>query len=416
MGTRRLLFTGVIRQFLALSIVLTGLKVHAVDPLVFDATLKPNLCRLAFATDQRVGFREVVRFSDGKFADRGWTAEFMAERMKLAEKFPDSEYYYTQNNGKITGALAATFAHFSPMDALRFPNVQLLPMESSLQKFLGRPVGMNGRSMITEMRTYAIEKEFHDSAKSSLFFSALGSVVRKYKRDYPELMDKHVVFTYGDEVSLKLYGAMGFKNLSEKWGEAPIAHAGTNWWILGITPRELETLLHKEYARYFRKNRGNESVVILPDGRKVTVTAEIGKNDLRHLTEDTEIRENLWAAKGSDVVLTKEGQLLEIAAIAKTYRDPVTGITADAGAHLQFFPHSGRLHSLSKAAEPFEMEPGVWVRAGDRVEWLPNGDYFKIGTRFYNPRLNHPLGLHEPKRPLESEPETGHTVVPLFRR
>ena len=361
------------------------------------------------------GVSEIIAFADKHFERRGWSSEFLAERLTLAEHFPDSEYYYTQTDGKITGSLAVTYAEFSPELLMQF-QIPGLPMEISLQiRPLSRPVGRNGESLLTELRTYAINREFHKSVKSSLFFAALSSVVRKYKNNYSELMDKPVIFTYGDEVSLKLYGSMGFENLTEKWNEQPVNHAGSQWWIMGITPNQLQKLLEKEYNLFSKRSANGHNTVLLPDGREIQVTVEVGQNDLRFISEKTEVAENIWAAEGSDIIFSKTNHLLEVSRLAFNYHDPHSGVTAAEGSQLRFFPN-GKVHTIEKAAMDFEIQPNVWVRTGDRVEFTENGDYLKLGKFFYNPNANHPRGFNGPFRPRIAPPEElNRTSFPLFR-
>lgn len=403
-----------VSRFLALSILSTILPLAAKATVILAGG---SSCSGVFGTVKASApsIADVIAFADKHFERRGWSSAFLAERIQLAEKFPNSEYYYTDVNREITGSLAVTYAEFSP-ELLMTKGVPELPMEHALQTRLPRPVGLNGASLITELRTYAIEPEFHSTAKSPLYFAALGSVVRRYERDHSELLDKPVIFTYGDRVSLKLYGAMGFKNLTQSWGDKPIRHAGEDWSIMGITPNQLKRLLKKEYSRYSRNLKDGKSFVLLPDGREVSITVEMGKNDLRYIAEVTEILPGLRAAPKSDVVFAKTGELIEITKLAETYSDPHTGVTAAEGSRIQFFPETGRIHVISAINLPVELEPGVWARKGERVEWLSDGRYLKIGARFYNPSVDHPRRFNGPVRPLEAAAEElDNSSIPIFR-
>ncbi|MGZ3746206.1 MAG: hypothetical protein ACXWRE_02650 [Pseudobdellovibrionaceae bacterium] len=344
---------------------------------------------------QEVSVGQIIGFADKHFARRGWSSDFINERIELVKDFPNSEYYYTEKNGAMTGTLAVTYAEYTKEGF----TAQGLPMQKSLNSSeLAMPLDSSGRGMISELRTYAMDHEIHRETRTALFFAALSSVLRRYQK-YPELLDQPVIYTYGDEVSLKLYGQMGFKNMTEVWSHSPIDHAGSKWWTLAITPNKLKELIDREEHRFGHFAANENESVLLPNGKKVQVMSFINKEmnngqlspvSLRYLSADVEIADSLWAAKGSDLAYTAAGQLLSVSKLAKPYRIPNLGIVADVDSSIEFFSQNGQPRVIEKVRDAFEIAPNVWVRPGDKVQWTSEGDYSTINNSFYNPKLYPP--------------------------
>lgn len=361
---------------------------------------------LSSTTPAPLTVERIIGFADKQFERRGWSSEFLAERIKLAEKFPKSEYFYTKQGDTVVGAIAATYAEYGGEQH----HSERLPMEDSLHLTdLERPTDSAGRGLITEMRTYAIDGANPRDIRATLAFGALTSVLEKY-RSYPELWNEPVIYTYGDEISLRLYGQMSFVNLSKQWQKAPVSHAGTQWWILGITPNKLKTLIDAEESRFGHFAKDGGETAQLPNGRAVkflshfTQKIENGKMTLqivRSLAVETEIDEGLWAAPGSDLIFDTEGHLLTVTKISRPYRVPGTDLIAAADHKIEFYPRTGKPRVIEAVAQPFQILPDVWVRTGERVEWLPEGEYMRIGWDFYNPILRHAGSTGKPTRPLK---------------
>lgn len=353
-----------------------------------------------------VTVENIIGFADKEFTRRGWSEEFMAERIRLARDFPNSEYFYTKQNGEIVGVIAASYAEYSG----EFSSRDRLPMEASLHlPPLRRPVDSQGRGLITEMRTYAIQGQHPRDIRSTLALGALSWVVEKYK-PYPELIDQPVIYTYGDETSLRLYGSMGFTNLSEEWGLSPIVHAGSQWWILGTTPRQIQSLIRAEVERFSRFAKGGTETATLPNGRKARFGGDLNQSiedgkktieTLAFLAEETEIDEGLWAARNAILTYSPEGRLESVSQISRPYRIPGTDIIARAGYPLIFFTQTGRPRVIESVDQAFQIVPDIWVREGERVEWLPDGDYGRISWDFYNPKLKRSGSTWKPKRSLK---------------
>ncbi|MGZ6470891.1 MAG: hypothetical protein ACXWRZ_07015 [Bdellovibrio sp.] len=378
---------------------------------------KSSSCTMMFTSisSNNISVGQIIGFADKHFSRRGWSPDFISERIELAESFPNSEYYYTEKNGAITGTLAVTFAEYTKAGFTG----QGLPMQKSLNsKELAMPLDSSGKGLISELRTYAMDHDFHRETKTALFFAALSSVLRKYQK-YAELLDQPVIYTYGDEISLKLYGQMGFENMTEKWGQSAVEHAGSKWWTLAITPNKLKYLIDKEAHQFGHFAANENETVILPNGKKVQVQSYIKKElnkgrltpvSLRYLAEDTEIETNLWAAKSSNLEYTASGQLLSVSKLAKPYKVPELGIVADIGSSIEFFSQNGHARVIEKVRDAFEISTNVWVRPGDKVEWSFEGDYISINDTFYNPTLYPNLNSGKTTRPL-NRPKTTNSYI-----
>jgi hypothetical protein len=410
----------------ALSIFLPLWGIAADGPLIFNVpqanTLndryrsvtpeRVSLCRALFAISNvtNVSIGRIISFADKQFERRGWSKEFLAERIALAENFPNSEYFYTKNGAEIVGTIAATYAEYGRGSS----SSERLPMEDSLSlSNLRRPKDSQNRGLITEMRTYAIDGKFPRDIRSALSFVALRSVLEKYK-NYPELADQPVIYTYGDETSIRLYQPMGFVNLSEQWNELPVDHAGTKWWILGITPNKLNALINREADRFGHFAKNERENVLLPNGRTVKIRSHVSYRIenatktaviVRYLAEEAEVAQGLWAAPGADLTYDNEGHLARVSKTSRVYRVPGTEILAAAGQPIEFFTQNGRPRVIEQIEKAFEILPGVWVRAGERVEWLHDGEYARIGWDFYNPALNVPGSTGSSSRSLAA-PQT----------
>lgn len=399
------------RQLTACGLLLYSLPVFSSEPLIFQlpkatqyndryravTPQKGIECKSIFTTTEAgevVTIERIISFADKQFERRGWSSEFLVERIKLARDFPKSEYFYTKKGEEVVGVLAATYAEYGPGRAA----AERLPMESSLHLHLDdlqRPTQSNGRGLITEMRTYAIDGQHPRETRSTLALGALQSVVKKYE-SYPELLNEHVIYTYGDEISLRLYGQMGFENLTQKWGKKPISHAGSQWWILGITPNKMRSLIEIEQSQFGHFAKSGGEILALPNNRTVQFLGHFDQiiengvkivQRVRYVKSETEIQDGLWVAPGSDLLFDSQGRLKSVSKLARPYVIPGTTVVAGAGKSISFYPETGRPREVEAAAQAVELAPNVWARAGEYIHFLPDGDYGRIGLDFYNPKI-----------------------------
>ncbi len=197
---------------------------------------KAQHCEAAFDSKAQET-RAVIKAANLEFVRRGWSSEFLEERFRIAEEFGDRSHYIyarskdSKNFGQIVGTIGVTFAEFGPG-----LSEQALPEESSLGIRLERP-GKSG--FIAELRAWSMRHDLPVEVRNHLYSMLINGVTKpifEKLKGTPDLYTQPILHLYADELSLRFYGAMGFKQTHEK----PIEHEGTRWWDMAITPQRLE--------------------------------------------------------------------------------------------------------------------------------------------------------------------------------
>lgn len=322
---------------------------------------------------------QTILAANRQFLRRGWSSEFMKERLRLAQVFDDQSEYinlYRKNLG-IVATLGWTFAEYTS-DYLPDPNLpavvnrdrtQILPEEDCLHITpLERPTGKDGRGIILELRTWSIAK---DRLKQDERAEAFGSMIsQSYSRIiqklslYPELYDEPIIHLYADEKSLMLYGRMGFKATHF----APIAHPHTNefWWDMAISPRDYEKLILRMKTPAFLLGF-NQDIELAFGDQKISVPrgAVFERHDLSRVQ-----------IPGVQLHEYNSVGLLPGAVIVQKETSTLRRVVADKGASVGWFP-SGKIAYVTSLAEPFPFHDGsgrpMLADVGSSIRWHENG-------------------------------------------
>lgn len=386
------------------------LSVPRIDPIRSASFQKRSIspfagrCESLFnvrSSAKLTGTRKVIASANKSFLRRGWGEEFLNERFDLAKRVKErSQYFYLKKpslgkSDNIVSTLGLTWAtydkHEMPegeVSVASQPHHQYLPGEHSLESIpFPRPLCRDGKGIIMELRTWSIDKVRLSPNERVEAFDALISdlIVAVFKRtqDYPELYDKPILYLYADEVSLKLYRMMGFENLSKQ----PVSHSGTNWWVMAISPKKLESFVLRMRQPEILDALNQELAIATPLGEIVAAPGSLILNNesswvkkggvshwIDHLAQDTELAPGLWAAKGSSVSISTEGKILSIERISRPYQlNPK--LVADVGSGIGW-DHSGNLISLSRLATKTQVDPGIWAEAGSGVRWSQGRIYY----------------------------------------
>lgn len=257
--------------------------------------------------------KKVIDYSNQQFLRRGWSKKFLDERWRLAVDYAkQSRFYYTEQNEAITGTLGVTSAVAE----------QKLPMETYGWK-LDRPKTKAGKTLIIEMRTYSMDPDAK-RAPYKILWTKMNNAIQTDFRHYPELWDQDVVFTYGDDVSVKMYTAMGFvKANPKKYPPVPyyneVDKKWKQWEVLVSSPKKM-------LAEFLAKMKLDESSHLIFHGYRSPV-----------------------------IFVNQHGQ--------KLVADPICGI--------HFYGLiSPRFLCLN---ERVELLPGMWIERAARVWFYPSG-------------------------------------------
>ncbi len=337
-----------------------------------------NECEALFKQHQ-TDVKNVIQAANEHFKRRGWSDEFLVERFKVAEKFDaQSEYYLIRKKDtqEIVATIGITIAEYSQGKV-----EQMIPVEDTLKVFpLARPLDSSGHGFIAELRTYSIDRAFHFEAYPellSIFFEHF------YQRlqDYPELYKKPILYTYADETSLKMYGMMGFKKISE----TPIVHEKSNWWVMATSPQTLERVGKRVQNPYLVQGFNQPIEVRLQNGRPAILKAGglvLNQKYLRsqnapfsqlvsEIHEPVEVVPGIWADRGASVTWFENGQLASITKVANEVVLP-EGLVVKAGGQIVFTPE-GRISQIDGLGEQAKVAPGVVAAKHSRVVWYTDG-------------------------------------------
>jgi len=242
--------------------------------------------------------KKTISFANRRFSEkRDWPKEFLKSRYQIGEESKGrSDYIYVEDRSdetapKIAGTLAITWAGYNSKD-LEAHASEILPMEKTLGiPFLKRPMD-HQTGMIAELRTYSINPGVMNHDVFIVLFDTLLARISAATDGYPELYDKPIIFTYADRKSLKLYGIMGF-NVDEEVTplDHPIEHAGVKWWVMSISPLELEKMIRRINPKHLKRAGGLNSPV-----QFITSPEEIGdsvkKGQMIEFNDDGSIKKS----------------------------------------------------------------------------------------------------------------------------
>lgn len=215
---------------------------------------------------------EIIRFANESFLRRGWSEEFLKEREKVAIEFSKRSKYLRNESWvatedppinrdlwkgtRLEGSIGITTAIGTRKDFARLEELskrenltpedllpekdKLIPQELTLRKPVTRYYDSKGKSCIAELRAYSKNPESEELILKTLR-ADLVALTFHVLQNCPELYEKPIIYTYGDEVSVRMYRKLGFKiqeHLTPLNG--PIDHDQAKWWILAATPKDLE--------------------------------------------------------------------------------------------------------------------------------------------------------------------------------
>ena len=294
---------------------------------------------------------KIISFANKQFERREWSKEFLEERLRIAKKYASqSSYLYTQDaflySKGITGSIGLTSAEYSAENL----SSEIVTMEETHGWKLKRPLSSNGKGKIIEMRTYGMDPEAKKEPYRILW-TGVHRMIRDELKLYPDLWDKDVIFTYGDEISIRMYRPMGFELADEKL-YPPVTHDGTTWKVLVSSPKKmLENFLSK-----------------------VDYKVWIGgfKNPVAFYTTATE---KFVADFNRPIYMYGVKNPMSFTLY---YNDEVApGINVYAGSKIGFFP-SGKVRAVQQVEGETEVLPGIFAKDGSAVRFYENGKIHRV--------------------------------------
>ncbi len=343
----------------------------------------------------------ITDFSNQNFERRGWSADFLAERLPLAWKYRHRSQYVALTRATGSSELVASVglswttytAASIPAAESRITSAEVsssLPGELSLgARPFPRPLSTNGQGIVFELRTWAIAKdglsaEERGEAFGTLLSHLLPMVFEKIEH-LPDLYDQSILYTYGDKTSLKLYGMMGFENISA----TPIHHEGADWWILAISPKGLEALVSRMKSPAFIYDLNQELEVNLPQGRfKVQATRGFGHD-------------------GAVYTRHAEGPSGEPRTIIENLAYPTTlsgDISLLSGSNV-VWSEDGGLEAVTGIMKPHTMEPGIVAGVGSSIAKLKANEEVEFGFNEKGDLFSSRRSIHQSQRPARFERE-----------
>lgn len=298
-----------------------------------------HVARMPSGSEEFSKVEKIINYANKRFQIRGWSQNFLKERLKLAKQFSDrSDYLYVTDPkapNTLIGSIGLTVS--SSID-------ELLPMELSHGWKLPRP----GNGPVIELRTFAMDKVpgNPDGVFPGIFAWTLNEVNKELAEMPPSLMREKILYTYGDKVSVHLYGKMGFEVASDI---PSVVHEGTEWKVLTISPERLAENYRRFSAkgvRIYSQSPKSELQVIWANGEKIPVT-------------------NVYFGMNGPFSNFQLGKDLEI----------WKGAKVKAGEYIQFHEDTGTLQGIGAGFEnDVEVAPGLIAKAHTSVAWTKDGD------------------------------------------
>jgi hypothetical protein len=402
---------------------------------------------------------EVMEVSGAAMEERRGWVDFRTSRKKIGKEYaPRSRYVVAyeydsryQSDFPILGTIGLTTAQGG----------EILPMEemSPLWK-LKRP--KNGP--LIEARSYEIEHGSHKTVFPSLL-SGLQTSVADILRDHPELWDEKIIYSYGDEISCRLYrNQWGFEIVDEQ--EFPAVARGQVrdkktgelkpivWRVMRISPRQwfenrtrfkinyaiansrgplrLKTRRYGEFSvegadgidvrnhQIFmfrlaaRKKLGSfwakpGASIYLEGGEIVHVSAAEGESP----GSDAEASPGLWTR---DDIGFWPGMRVKHLTLSRPYADPTLAVQPLAGEMLRF-DSNGRPTQLV-GVNPREILPGIRTMWHWQVDFWESGRIKRVGLD--HPKFFPELGREAKRYEIVEFDEAGRAVsitsTPLSQR
>lgn len=321
---------------------------------------------------------KVVRFANHQFERRNWSESFREGRVKIAKEFlPQSEYAYTTDrlSGEITASIGMTVAK---KDA-----GEILTMEKSHHWEI-KPAEKKGPcSKVIELRTYGIDHssgpDLDPHTSYAFLWKETNRMLQNEMKGCPELLKKGIIYTYGDETSIRMYGKMGFE-VADPAVFPPVLDGDTRWQVLIATP---EAVL-RSFLDRMQVDRS-----ITPDTELVRIRGSGGKefidkgmihvnhqNEVNfQLAEESEVLPGIWARATTRVSLAKDGSPLSIYETSRPSK-PIKGLFVDRGAYMSFYPN-GTISAASRLAKPYSV-PGskIILKKGGSIHFNPDGHFY----------------------------------------
>lgn len=334
------------------------------------------------ATDpqfQRV--EEIVTDASMLMQRRGWSPTFLKERLDVAKKFSSNSTYLQiklknllRPEDRAAGKSESSWGTIGITDA---GYNALLPMEETHGWRLPRDYTI-------ELRTYSM----HPDSPNEVFTAIMGNLgmrLAQIARLRPDFWNKKVLYTYGDQVSVRMYQRMGFEIETDPT-LAPVLHDGTLWTVLKISPAELLVNFRRMQTLYLLSPRPGSFSIKMPDGKfyesasdrpvgffgnqiislRLKTSYEIFPghwvlpeseinwfsggheiSDIGGFTEDVEVSQGLWAARKSLVSWYKSGLLMHVRELARPYV-ALSGIVYPAKSEINFAPTGEVINFLPK--------------------------------------------------------------------
>ncbi len=320
---------------------------------------------------------KIIQLSGRDMHDRrGWSQAFNQSRLQAAEKTDGNldliQLQSIDSAADPRGSIGISVARKNGST----PEQRKMPMHDKSEKWSeSLNKALNENAILIEPHTFWINDE-NAAGSDRIFFAQflrrwLFNSVHTLVNEHPELLDKEIIYTYGDDISLRMYGRngeekLGFIELTEKEGFPKINFKGTEWTAIRTTPRRLLSSFSQFTMDYTLHSRdGKPFPVRLPDGRVLSADGNAGatftgKKNLRivKLAERFEVMPGIWARHGAYVTF-HQGRIIEVSSVEGASQDLdaqiVPGLTARPGAEVTWTV-SGDVKWISNLSKPIDVK------------------------------------------------------------
>ncbi len=303
---------------------------------VSENTLSPfTNCNLLFQ-----GLTSVISSANKQFMRRGWSEDFLKERLGIAEKFSDRSRYYAAFPGMLdfdditrpdieyVATIGVTTAKYGS-DA-----TEILPLEDTLKIRIPR----DGKGLIIEARTYSKAKRDGINLYPLLLNYLIDTAARAINESGDHsLFDKPIIYLYGDDVSIRFYSGFGFRLVEEI---PPVEHDGTQWRVMATSLRDLEKLFYNDKTE----------IAKIPQTWEFQKASALPRLEPIVFSQPTEVRDGIVAAPGSSITYINGKLALSNIKLWKDAYFPELNQSLPAGTFVSFF--QGKLHSFANLTRP----------------------------------------------------------------
>lgn len=208
----------------------------------------------------------VAQFIMEQYQRRGWSAEFLSGLHQDYLKYAHRSKFYTvwaepelvANSIELKPQIVGNIKMVSAIG-----DTELLPVEEKL----GLHFKSNGGLKI-EPSGFSALKEYNVAALSELHFIRVTAIARDLLKRPNHEPNKPVFYTYGDQTSIPMLTAFGFKKMSEK----TYHFENSDWWALSATAEDLSNIT--EILARIRKNYPPEYIQYLEERLKQLQNSE----------------------------------------------------------------------------------------------------------------------------------------------